>query len=68
MQRIVNRSQLHTPQEPADLAYWLAQPVQARIDALEALRLQHSQGQPHVDFRVQRVCRVKPLKFVGDPQ
>ena len=67
MQRIVNRSQLHAPQEPADLAYWLAQPVQARIDALEALRLQHSQGQP-VDFRVQRVCRVTPLKPVGDLQ
>lgn len=62
MQRIVNRSQLHTSQEPADLAYWPAQPVQARIDALEALRLQHSQGQPHVDFRLQRVCRITQLK------
>ena len=62
MQRTVIRTQLHAAQEPADLAYWLAQPVQARIDAVEALRLQHSQGQPHVDIRLQRVCRITQLK------
>ena len=67
MQRTVNRTSLHAAQEPADLAYWLAQPVQARIDAVEALRVQHSQGQP-VDFRVQRVCRVTPLKAGGNLQ
>jgi hypothetical protein len=45
-------------QQLADLAYWLAQPIQARIDALEALR----QQQGHADIRVQRVCRVTQLK------
>jgi hypothetical protein len=68
MQRIVTRSNLHDAagQQAADLAYWLAQPVQARIDAVEALRQQyHSQdqlGQAYADTRLQRVCRVTQLK------
>ena len=39
-----------------------AQPVQARIDALETLRQQHHQGQQHVDTGLQRVCRITQLK------
>ena len=62
MQYAVNRTHLHAAQKPADLAYWLAQPVQARIDALETLRQQHHQGQPHVDTGLQRVCRITQLK------
>lgn len=62
MQRTVVKTSLHKPQAAVDLAYWLAQPVQARIDALEKLRLQHSQGRPHVDTRLQRVCRITQLK------
>jgi len=63
MERTVSRSNLHSPQQQADdLAYWLAQPVQARIDALEVLRQQNTQGQPHADIRLQRVCRVTQLK------
>jgi hypothetical protein len=62
MQRTVVKTNLHKSQMETDLAYWLGQPVQARIDAVEALRLQHSQGQPHVDTRLQRVCRVTQLK------
>lgn len=62
MQRIVKRAQLHVAREPAELSYWLAQPVQARIDAVEALRLQRHAGWPAVDFRVQRVCRITQLK------
>lgn len=64
MHRVVNRvtlqvSEGHSP----DLAYWLAQPVQARIDALEMLRRQHAnKGQPDADIRVERVCRVTQLK------
>jgi hypothetical protein len=57
MQRIA----IHTKsadQQSADLAYWLAQPIQARIDALEALRQQQGQA----DIRIQRVCRVTQLK------
>jgi hypothetical protein len=68
MQRTITRSHLHDAagQQAADLAYWLAQPVQARIDAVEALRQQyHSQdqlGQAYADTRLQRVCRVTQLK------
>jgi hypothetical protein len=40
MQPTINYFHLHdaAAQQAADLAYWLAQPVQARIDAVEALR------------------------------
>jgi len=62
MQRTITRTTLHTPQASADVAYWMAQPVQARIDALEALRQQHLAGQPHADIRLQRVCRITQLK------
>ena len=62
MQLTVRKTRLHESQQAADLAYWLAQPLQARIDALEALRKHHSQGQPHVDTRRQRVCRITQLK------
>jgi hypothetical protein len=68
MQRTVTRSHLHDAagQQAADLAYWLAQPVQARIDAVEALREQYhsqdTQGQAYADTRLQRVCRVTQLK------
>lgn len=62
MQRTVKRTLLHATQEPADLAWWLAQPVQARIDVLEALRLQHNSGLTSIDFRIQRVCRISQLK------
>jgi hypothetical protein len=61
MQVTVRKTTLHESQA-VDLAYWLAQPVQARIDALEALRKHHSQGQPHVDTRLHRVCRIMSLK------
>jgi hypothetical protein len=62
MQPTVRKTSLHESQQAADLAYWLAQPVQARIDALEALRIHHSQGQAHADTRLQRVCHILPLK------
>ncbi len=62
MQRTIKLTSLRTAQEQGDLSFWLAQPVQARIDAVEILRLQHSQGQPNVDTRLQRVCRVTQLK------
>jgi hypothetical protein len=62
MQLTARKTTLHQSQQAADLAYWLAQPVQARIDALETLRTHHSQGQAHVDTRLQRVCRIISLK------
>ena len=62
MQRTVNRIQLHAAQQEADLAYWLAQSVQARIDAVETLRQQHHQGSLHVDTRLQKACRITQLK------
>jgi hypothetical protein len=58
MQRNVTRFHLHdtASQQAADLAYLLSQPVQARIDAVEALRQQHHnpdpQGQAYVDIRL----------------
>jgi hypothetical protein len=64
MDRVVNRSQLHAAKQQgeADLNYWLTQPVQSRIDALEALRRHGVQGQPNADIRLQRVCRITQLK------
>ncbi len=62
MQRTMKLTQLHTAQEPGDQSYWLAQPVQARIDAVEALRLQRHTGCLAVEFRVQKVCRITRLK------
>jgi hypothetical protein len=62
MQPTVRKTRLYESQQAEDLAYWLTQPVQARIDALEALRKCHSQEQPDVDTRLQRVCRIISLK------
>ena len=62
MQRTVTRTTLHTPQQAADAAYWLVQSVQARIDALEALRRQATSDPSHADIRLQRVCQVTQLK------
>jgi hypothetical protein len=62
MQITVTKTNLRDPQQASDLAFWLAQSVQARIDALETLRTQNSQGQPHVDARLQKVCRITQLK------
>jgi hypothetical protein len=74
MQRTVTRFDLHdiAGQQAAELAYWLAQPVQARIAAVEALReLQHRNdypGQAYADRRMKRVCRVRSLKPTGAQQ
>jgi hypothetical protein len=63
MQAKLTRHHLHDKNAAAlDLAYWLGQPVQARIDALETLRRQHVQGTPDADLRLQRVCRLVQLK------
>lgn len=62
MQRTVSRTTLHAPQQAADAAYWLAQPLQARIEALEALRRQATSDSAHADIQLQRVCRVTQLK------
>jgi hypothetical protein len=68
MQPAVTRFHLHDAagQQAADLAYWLSQPVQARIDAVEALRQQRHRndypGQAFTDIRMERVCSIRPLK------
>jgi hypothetical protein len=68
MQRTVTSFDLHDTvgQQAADLAYWLAQPVQARIDAVEALREQRHRhdcpGKAFADVRMERVCSVGQLK------
>ena len=63
MERRVNIATLHDPNaRAADLAYWLSQPVQARLAALEALREQHIATLPDAEQRFQRVCRVVSLE------
>ena len=61
MQRTVVKTTLHNSQATTDLAYWLAQPVQVRIDAVEALRAQHIQSQQDGVMRVRKTCRVISL-------
>jgi hypothetical protein len=62
MDRTVTKTTLRQSGASADLAYWLKQPVQARLDAVEALRLQYMQTHPDAEQRLQRVCRVTSLK------
>ncbi|MFO1268651.1 MAG: hypothetical protein U1F67_18910 [Rubrivivax sp.] len=51
-------------QQRADLEFWLAQPVEARIAAVEALRAKALAGSDaavsDAESRLQRVCRVAP--------
>jgi hypothetical protein len=61
MDRTVTKTSLHE-RGAADLAYWLSQPVQARLAAVEALRMQYMQTLPDAEQRLQRVCRVTSLK------
>jgi hypothetical protein len=74
MQPKVTRFHLHDAagQQAAELAYWLAQPVEASIAAVEALReLRHRDdypGQAYADLRMQRVCSIRPLKPTGAQQ
>ncbi|MBK6386617.1 MAG: hypothetical protein IPF71_07250 [Rhodoferax sp.] len=62
MQRVVNKTVLHPTgaKVTGDLQYWLAQPVEARLAAVEALRRQ--MGGQDAERRLQRVCRVTQLK------
>jgi hypothetical protein len=59
---IVNRKQ----EAERDLAYWLAQPMSARIAAVEVLRQTAWQqaakdgNQADAEPRLQRVCRIAP--------
>jgi hypothetical protein len=62
MEKVVAKSGLHQQGAAADLAYWLSQPVQARLAAVESLCLQYMQTLPDADQRLQRVCRVTQLK------
>lgn len=68
MQPATNYFHLHDAagQQAADLAYWLAKPVQARIDAVEALREQHHRhdfpGQAFAGLRMEKVCQIRQLK------
>ena len=63
MERRVNIAPLHDANaQAAELAYWLSQPVQARLAALEALREQHIATLPDAEKKFQRVCRVVSLE------
>ena len=61
MQRVVFKAPLHTTESKSasDQHYWLSQPVQARLAAVEVLRRQspgYLMGQ-----RMERECRVVAL-------
>lgn len=68
MQHTITRFNLHNGavQRASDLAYWLAQPVRARIDAVEVLREQRHRydypGRVFADIRMHRVCSIRSLK------
>ena len=64
MEHVVTKTHLHQGPSAAaaDLAYWLTQPVQARLAAVEVLRQQYIQTLPDAEQRLQRVCRVTQLK------
>ena len=64
MERVVTKTVLHpgADNRDADLRFWLAQPLEARIAALEALRQQYISTRPDADTRLQRVCRITQLK------
>jgi hypothetical protein len=61
MQRVIEKTALHAPggKGSADLQYWLAQPVQSRLAAVEKLRRQ--MWGKDAERRLQRVCRITSL-------
>ena len=63
MEHTVTKTSLHrgSSATAADLAYWLSQSVQARLAAVETLRLQHLQTLSDAEQRLQKVCRVTQL-------
>ena len=68
MQRTEIKTTLHSFQEKTGLAYWLAQPVQARIDAVEVLRIQHHLGQWTPEMPMLRIGRVVSLHQFNQPR
>ncbi|HVZ43160.1 MAG TPA: hypothetical protein VHA82_05060 [Ramlibacter sp.] len=59
MEPVVAKHSLRDPsQAQKNLAYWLAQPIEARIAAVEALRLQRHPELSDADQGLQRVCRI----------
>ena len=60
MKKVVTKTTLNS--QPNDLAYWLAQPVEARFAALEMLRQQAHANTPDAEQRLQRVYTVTQLK------
>lgn len=62
MQRVVQKTSLHPAdgRVSGDLQFWLSQSVAARLAAVEVLR-QQVWG-PATEQKLQRVCRIAPLK------
>jgi hypothetical protein len=58
--KVVTKLPLHRAARsaPENLAFWLNQPVAARIAAVEVLRNQQNPELAHAEQRLQRVCRV----------
>ena len=57
MKKVVNKSALHDT--PRDVDYWLAQPPEARIEAVEKLRRDYYGDA--VDQPIQRIANTKNL-------
>ncbi len=59
MQHVVVKAALHFAggSPSADLQYWLSQPVQAHLAAVEELRRQ--MGSVDAERQLQRVCRLR---------
>jgi hypothetical protein len=62
MRRVVQKNALHSAERKpsGDLQYWLAQPIQARLAAVEELRRQMAGYD--AQSGLQRVCRITRLK------
>lgn len=59
MERVIAKGTLKDLKRPGrDLDYWLAQPVAARIAAVEFLRRQRHPELADAEQGLQRVCRV----------
>ena len=49
--------------QPSDYQYWLTRPISERLNAIEILRQQYLEFHPHVEQRLQKVCRIIKQKY-----
>lgn len=54
--KVVNKSSIQN--QPGDAAYWRTQPYEARLAALEQIRLEYHHWKYHAEPRLQRIYSV----------